>query len=330
MSKSFKWWDSPAVSESWWVKAMYPSAIINFGLYPSHLGPEFLTTYKKIRTDRIKAKREGNKVLNLTYKLALNGISGMLQSEYSWCYDPKTVLKLRLNCQLMLLMLTEKLIKVGCKIGQLNTDGILYIAPRNKLDEVMAVCKEWEQITKFELEHEYFEAFYQYAVNDYIGVYKGYSETHNPKLIKTKGLFLTEITLGKGMAPQIIAQALQEYFVNGIPISDTIHNCQDIRKFLTYQKVKKEFSVEYNGKLISHINRYYMSTNGYRIARCTVDPKTGTRSDYSDLCATSGVTIFNELKDIKPKDAHINYLWYQKEAYKIVNALEDSLNPTLF
>ncbi|MDD7757400.1 MAG: hypothetical protein PUJ51_23415 [Clostridiales bacterium] len=42
----------------------------------------------------------------------------------------------------MLLMLTEKLIKVGCKIGQLNTDGILYIAPRNKLNEVMAVCKE--------------------------------------------------------------------------------------------------------------------------------------------------------------------------------------------
>ena len=106
----------------------------------------------------------------------------------------------------MLLMLTEKLIKVGCKIGQLNTDGVLYIAPRNKLDEVMTVCKEWEQITKFELEHEYFEAFYQYAVNDYIGVYKGYSETHDPKLIKTKGLFLTEITLGKGMAPQIIAQ----------------------------------------------------------------------------------------------------------------------------
>ena len=310
--------------------SMYPSAIINFGLYPSHLGPEFLTTYKKIKEDRIKAKREGNKVLNLTYKLALNGISGMLQSEYSWCYDPKTVLKLRLNCQLMLLMLTEKLIKVGCKIGQLNTDGVLYIAPRNKLDEVMAVCKEWEQITKFELEHEYFEAFYQYAVNDYIGVYKGYSETHDPKLIKTKGLFLTEITLGKGMAPQIIAKALQEYFVNGIPIYDTIHNCQDIRKFLTYQKVKKEFSVEYNGKLISHINRYYMSTNGFRIARCTVDPKTGTRSDYSDLCATSGVTIFNELKDIKPKDAHINYLWYQREAYKIVNALEDSLNPTLF
>jgi hypothetical protein len=39
-------------------------------------------------------------------------------------------------------MLTERLLSVGCKIGQLNTDGILYLAPRNRLDEVMQVCKE--------------------------------------------------------------------------------------------------------------------------------------------------------------------------------------------
>lgn len=63
--------------------SMYPSAIINFGLYPQHLGPEFLRTYKKIREDRIKAKHNGDKVMNQTYKLALNGISGMLQNEYS-------------------------------------------------------------------------------------------------------------------------------------------------------------------------------------------------------------------------------------------------------
>ena len=34
----------------------------------------------------------------------------------------------------------------------------------------------------------------------------------------------------------------------------------------------------------------------------------GNRYDYSDLCATSNLTIFNEFKDISPKDAHINYL----------------------
>lgn len=310
--------------------SMYPSAIINFGLYPQHLGPEFLNTYKKIREDRIKAKREGNKVINLTYKLALNGISGMLQSQYSWCYDPKTVLKLRLNCQLMLLMLTEKLMSAGCRIGQLNTDGVLYLVPRKKLDEVMQICKEWEEVTKFELEHEYFEAFYQYDVNNYVGIYKGYSETHNPKLIKTKGLFIQEPTLGKGMAPQIIAKALVEYFVNGVDVDKTLKDCKDIRKFLTFQKVSKEFSVEYGGNLITHINRYYMSTNGYKIRKCKVNPNTGKRTDYEDICATSGVTIFNKLEDINIEDAHINYGWYRNEIYKIIYAIEDSRNPTLW
>ena len=309
--------------------SMYPSAIINFGLYPQQLGPEFLTTYKQIRTDRLKAKHEGNKIINQTYKLALNGISGMLQSEYSWCYDPKTVLKLRLNCQLMLLMLTERLISLGCRIGQLNTDGIMYLAPKSKLNDVMQTCKEWEQITQFELEHEYFEAFYQYAVNDYVGVYKGYSETHDPNLIKTKGLFIQKPSLGKGLAPLIIADALVEYFVNGVSVNDTLHNCKDIRKFLTYQKVKKEFSVEYGGDLITHINRYYMSTNGFKIRRCTVN-EDGSRTNYADLCATSGVTLFNVLEDIDPADAHINYGWYRNEIYKIIYAIEDSLNPTLF
>ena len=330
--------NKPAIykSDNQWIiidsdcASMYPTAIINFGLYPQHLGPEFLDTYKRIKADRIKAKREGNKVINQTYKLALNGISGMLQSEYSWCYDPKTVLRLRLNCQLMLLMLTERLLKCGCKIGQLNTDGILYLADRQKLDQVMSICKEWENITQFELEHEYFEAFYQYAVNDYIGVYKGYSETHNPDLIKTKGLFIDKVQLGKGMAPQIIAKCLKEYFVNKIPVKETLYNCDDIKQFLTYQKVKKEFDIEYNGSLLTHINRYYMSTNGAKIRRCTIDKETGKRYDYADLCATSNVTLFNEFQDISPKNAHINYLWYQNEIYKIINAIEDSQNLTLF
>lgn len=304
--------------------SMYPTAIINYNLYPRHLGPEFLNTYKKIREDRIKAKREGNQIINQTYKLALNGISGMLQSEYSWCYDPKTVLTLRLNCQLMLLMLTERLLKLGCKIGQLNTDGILYMAPKDKINDVMQACKEWEQITKFELEHEYFETFYQYAVNDYIGVYKGYSETHNPKLIKTKGLFIREPILGKGMSPQIIAEALVQYFVNNIDVNTTLYNCKDIKKFLTFQKVNKEFSVEYAGEIVRHINRYYMSTNGYKIRKCKVNPETNQRYDYEDLCATSGVTLFNKLCEIDLSKAHINYGWYRNEIYKIIYAIEDS------
>lgn len=223
-------------------------------------------------------------------------------------YSPKDVYKIRINGQLLLLKLAEMLIlATNCRIIQYNTDGIVVLIKKDQLKKANTTIKEFESFSKLSMEGEEFEAFYQYAINDYIAVHKGYAETHDPKLIKTKGLFINTVSLGKGMAPKIIAECLIQYFVNKIPVEKTLKECDDIRKFLTYQKVKKEFSVEYNGKLLTHINRYYMSTNGYRIKRCVVNPQTGIRTNYADLCATSGVTLFNELKNISPKDAHINY-----------------------
>ena len=53
--------------------SLYPSLIISYGLVPPHLGNEFLEVYSAIRTDRLRAKREKNKIRNETLKLALNG-----------------------------------------------------------------------------------------------------------------------------------------------------------------------------------------------------------------------------------------------------------------
>ena len=315
----------------WDAASLYPSLLIEWGFYPQHLGIEFLKTYKNIRKERLEAKHNGNKVKNETLKLCLNSVTGLMQSEYSWMYAPKDVYKIRINGQLLLLKLAEMLITVtNCRIVQYNTDGIFVLIKKNQLEKANQVIKEFESFSRLSMEGEEFEAFYQYAINDYIAVHKGYTETKDPKLIKTKGLFINKVSLGKGMAPQIIAECLLQYFVNGIPIDKTLYDCNDITKFLTYKKVKKEFSVEYNKQLLPHINRYYMSTTGYKIRRCDVDPVTGNRTNYADLCATSSVTIFNELKPINLKDAHINYRWYKNEIYKIIYALEDSLNATLF
>lgn len=62
---------------------MYPSIIVSQRLYPQHLGEVFVDVYDNIRLERFEAKRNGNKIKNETYKLALNGLSGNLQNEYS-------------------------------------------------------------------------------------------------------------------------------------------------------------------------------------------------------------------------------------------------------
>lgn len=302
------------------VQSMYPSIILEHKVYPQHLGESFLKVYSKIRSDRVAAKKAGNKIVDATLKLSLNGLSGNLQSPFSWCYDPKAVLTIRVNGQLMLLMLAEALNLIGARIIQSNTDGVFVLIKKDKLPQLEEIRIWWETKTKLKLEDDYFEAFYQYAINDYIGVKEGYSKTKDSNLIKKKGLFIDSVSLGKGMAPMIIPEAINKYFVDGIPVEETLYGCKDILKFCTYQKVNKKFQVLYGGEKVRHINRYYMSTNGKELTK--KDPLDTSGRKPTALCAGSVVTIYNKFDDKPIEERKINYTYYKKEIYKIINALE--------
>ena len=302
------------------VASLYPSLIIEYGFYPPHLGKEFLEVYKGIKDERIEAKHNGNKLKNLTLKLSINGLSGNLQSEFSWCYSPKTVMRIRINGQLLLLMLAEKLISIGCRIIQANTDGLFVLRKKKDEQKFKDICKWWENLTKLELEEDRFERFYQFAINDYLGILEGYKDSKNPKLLKKKGLFIDSVTLGKGMQPMIIPKAINANLADNIPVEETIRNCKDINEFITYQKVDKKFTVQYMDKFINHINRYYVSTNGGYLYKCEVEDNKIVK--FANMLTASGVTLCNDITAIKEFPKNINYKYYIKEANKILAKLK--------
>ena len=137
-------------------------------------------------------------------------MTGNLQSPYSWVYDPRMVLTIRMNGQLMLLMYIEKLVKIGARILNSNTDGVFFMIEKSKETQLQSIVDWWQNLTHLELETDYFERFYQYAINDYLGIKKGWSESHDSKFIKKKGLFIDECVLGKGMAPLIVPKAINK------------------------------------------------------------------------------------------------------------------------
>lgn len=297
------------------VNSLYPSLIISYGLVPPHLGKEFLEIYAQVREERLYAKRHKQKIKNETLKLALNGATGNYQNEHSWLYSPEAVMKIRMNGQLLLLMLAERLMKVGARIIQINTDGILYTIPKGV--DYQKVLTEWEQETNLTLETDEFERFYQYAINDYLGVLKGYNETKDKSLLKKKGLFIDTVSLGKGMQPMIIPKAINAYFADGIPIENTIRASKDINDFLTYQKVGKQFNVMLGDKKISSINRYYASIGGYHIYKVSKDGGKAV-----SLLTKSGLKIVNDLTGLTEFPKDINYQYYISEARKIVFPME--------
>jgi hypothetical protein len=346
------------------VASLYPSMLIEYGFYPKHLGPEFLEVYSQIKNERIEAKHNGDKVKNETLKLALNGLSGNLQNEHNFCYSPEAVMKIRINGQLLLLMLAEKLTQVGCRIIQANTDGLFVLLKKDNYQQVNTICRDWEQLTKLTLEEERFEAMYQYAINDYIAVTTLYPDmkkrflsgetlirksTKKPytcieeiqeDFIKTKGMFITKVLLGKGLSAKIIPEAIIKYFVDGIPVEQTIKECKDIKKFLMSEKTGKQWHVEYMNEEQQRTNRFYASTNGGYLWKWKdtghkegeiityTEPYVEERKykasarQYQNMLTASGVTLLNKFDDKPIEERKINYRYYLREALKIIEELQ--------
>ena len=293
------------------VASMYPSFIVQYGWFPTHLGKAGLDVYIDLYHQRLHAKHSGQKLKNLALKLVLNSVTGKMQQETSWLYDPKSVFKIRINGQLVLLMLADILLQYGCEIIQVNTDGVMFIAKKDRESDIMESVSELEQLTKLSFEADRYEAFYQYAVNDYFGVV-------NENKIEKKGMFITENKLGKGLTPTIIPKAVIAYFTKHIPIRDTIRNCNDIYEFLMAQRVDKKFKIEYNNHYVQRINRYYASTKGYWLYK--IKHENGKES-FENMLTKSGVKILNKIDNTDVPD-DINYAYYESEARKIINDLE--------
>ena len=287
------------------VTSMYPSLLIKYQLGPRHLGKLFCDIFESIYYERVEAKRTGQKIKNLFLKIVLNSPTGKMQQEVSWMYDPFNVFKIRINGQLILLMLVDRLLELGCEIIQVNTDGVVYRAKNSLKNGIQEAIREVEQITQLGFEVDEYESFYQYAINDYFGVLKGGE-------IEEKGMFITKTKLGKGLAPVVIPKAVINYFVHKIPVTETIEKDRDIRDFLMSQAVDKKFKVVHGEKPVQRINRFYASIDGAYLFK--INPE----GEVQNMLTKSGVTILNKFDDLPIEDRKINYRYYISEAKKVI------------
>lgn len=303
------------------VASLYPSILIQYGFKPEHLKDEFLTVYKFLRDDRVRAKRAGESLIADTYKLSLNGLYGNLISEHSWAYDPKAAMGITLNGQLFLSMLSEQLIDAGIQVDSLNTDGITALVKEDQMDTYWAITKNWQELTNLELEFKEYSKVIRRNVNSYYAIYKDDKEVNGKDAgkIKEKGDLGTGIVLGKGFDKPIVKIAVRDYFTKGIPIEQTIRNHKDIYDFTMFQKVGKQFEVEWWNKKQQRINRYYASKRGAYIYKVKGE---GSKKKMSHMLKGVGVQIFNEYVEKSMEDYQIDYQYYIIEARKLINEIE--------
>ena len=211
------------------VASYYPALMIEYGyLSRSVAVPE---KYRQIRDERIRLKKEKSPIQQ-PYKIVLNSTYGAMKDKYNALYDPRQANNVCVGGQLLLLDLIEKLAPYG-KLIQSNTDGIILKTEERLLDEIQAICREWEQRTRMTLETERFVRIFQKDVNNYLIL-------REDKTYKAKGAYVKKLDVLDNDLP-IVNQALVQYFVCGAPLAQTIRGSKNLMDFQKIVKVSKKY-----------------------------------------------------------------------------------------
>lgn len=311
------------------VGSLYPSLAVTLGLYPEHLGKIFTEIYNEIVSTRLKEKKKPKKERDMVimegFKLAANGIYGKSGEESSFLYDPLYTMKTTIAGQLFLSMFTEKLVNAcpEIKFIQHNTDGLTYLVKRSHLSLVKEVTKEMEDLTGLYIEDNIYNLLVMRDVNSYLARYESGD-------VKYKGIFEIDSECYKNPSMRIVPLALSNYFLNNIPVSETIYNHKDIFDFCMLHKSNSNFtSFMRNGEDIiklDRITRYYISNKGYELIKIKSNGKDLNLSKFNQgenrINVGYRTTLFNKYIELPIDKYDINYKFYIRECNKIIDIIE--------
>lgn len=234
------------------VKSYYPSIIAliwkvfnkEFRVYPKHIGEVYCDIVKYVRDIRFKTDKSNP--WNLMYKLILNAFTyGKLNEDNSFVFDPKAMLTITINGQLMLCMLAEMIIEntENTTIIQANTDGITLRVYKGEYDKVKELSQKWQDKTGLQLDEAYYDFMAINDVNNYLAKYSSDSRNEKPNSMKVKGAYLNKPTWTQDFSFLVIPKAVEAYFKDGILPEDFIVNHKNNHDFMAHIKIDKRFEL---------------------------------------------------------------------------------------
>lgn len=294
------------------VSSYYPNLAIANRFYPAHLGESFCDIYKHLYEQRKTYPKTSAE--NAMLKLALNGVYGDSNNQFSVFYDPLYTMKITLNGQLLLCVLAEQLFKIdGLRLIQVNTDGLTVRVPRANKHQVDTMRKWWEELTGLDLEEAIYKTMMIRDVNNYIAVYE------NGK-IKRKGAYEYDLDWSKNHGGMVIAKVVEKVLVEGAPIRETVEQWPDMMDFMLRTKVPRSsyLAIEYEGQQpqqLQNITRYYIAQGGGRLFKWM--PPLKGKNEWRKIGVESGwgVQPCNDIKDAGKLPVDFDY--YIREVEKL-------------
>ena len=299
------------------VTSYYPNLAITNSFHPEHLGKDFVSIYKFLFEQRKSYPKKSAESAML--KLALNGVYGDSNNQFSVFYDPLFTMSITLNGQLLLCLLAEGLMHIeGLRLLQVNTDGLTVRVPRTHKVLVDLARMAWQERTGLNLEEAVYKAMMVRDVNNYIGVFENGST-------KRKGAYEYNMGWHQNAGGLVIAKVAEKVLVEGAPIRQTVEQWPDIMDFMLRTKVPRSsrLALERDGvtSQLQNTTRYYIAKGGGRLFKW-MPPLAKKPGEWRKIGVESGwgVQVCNDIKDAGKLPVDFDY--YVQEVEKLCLSLK--------
>jgi len=288
------------------VTSYYPNLAIVNGFHPAHLGKTFVAIYKHLFEQRKQYPKKSAESAML--KLALNGVYGDSNNQFSVFYDPLFTMSITLNGQLLLCLLAEGLMHIpGLRLIQVNTDGLTVRVPRANKWLIDMARAAWQTRTGLNLEEAVYKRVFIRDVNNYIGQYEDGS-------VKRKGAYEYDMEWHQNAGGLVIAKVAEKVLVEGAPIRQTVQQWPDIMDFMLRAKVPRSSYLQWGEGRVQNITRYYIAKGGKPLFKWM--PPLKGKQEWRKIGVESGwgVQVCNDINDAT---APVDFEYYVREVEKL-------------
>lgn len=326
------------------VSSYYPSIMAFYGVAPAHMVKSaFRNLIQWMKDTRVTVKHSDEAVVDgipcdvlaLVLKIVINSIYGKFGFENGPLYDRLATLQVTINGQLMLLMLCEELEANDIPIVSANTDGLMVKVYEDKEEDFNRIIDWWQKTTGMSMDADVLHCLIARDVNNYIAQFRVKDKkTGEFKLEdELKGTFNPLMYLNdlqKGYSMPIVSKAVYDYFINHVPVMDTLKAATNILDFCMTQNVGKNFHIiqrkvinnEVVDKVYQRYVRFYVANNGHVLMK--VHNVSGQKERFA---AGTVVQICNSLDDTPIELRNIDYGYYYRECMKIIEPVKLGISP---
>lgn len=300
------------------VRSMYPSIIVQNNIFPKALGKKFLEPYKDIyntRMEIISKLTSYDVAFTEGLKQALNVIYGKMGEANSVLYDKQAQYTTSITGQVIMCLLFEHIVKYFPNIQFLlvNSDGFEVMIDTKDGEKLSQLVEEYMSKYNLNISCELYKKLVIKDVSNYIGITDLGEEI-------LRGCFEINKELHKDSSVRIIPIALRNYFVENIPIDQTIRNHGNIYDFCIKYKNRSSRMVSHETldkvQQLSTVTRYYISNHGGSIIT-----KPYNSNDTQLVHEGYLSTIFNTFISKPLIDYDINYMYYKKICNNIIEPI---------